>query len=224
MSLFVSLRAQRALATVNAPSHLEKGHESQAQLGPFPCGAPFRAGKRLEDGPPPPGTLLGRISKRKKEEAQGRETKKTYKRPKTRLKDSANAEPNPITSYTPDNKQYVKRLLKTPIESFVQHMYFSYRRHEYDSSASYLPDTNDSRGKVGLSSDSAPPLERGGTLTTPSASVSTQNRPKHVVGVPSINNDTSTTNPLLQPPSLLSDSQTLAGKSSVVSHHVQTDC
>ena len=36
MSLFVSPRAQQALATVNAPSHLEKGHESQAQPDPSP--------------------------------------------------------------------------------------------------------------------------------------------------------------------------------------------
>jgi hypothetical protein len=61
-----------------------------------------------------------------------------------RQEDSTHAEPNPTTSN-----------LKLPKESSVQRTRSS-RGREYDSSASHVHDTNDSRGKMGQSSNSAP--------------------------------------------------------------------
>ena len=194
MSLFVSPRAQRALATVNAPSHLEKGHESQAQPDPSPPKLQAelrrfhllqlgfgRVGPPLEDGPPPPGLRRG-LLKKEKEDA----------RRESRLKLSANAEPNPTTSYTPNIIQYLKAFLK----SSVQRTYSSFRSREYDSGAPHLPDTSDSRGKVGPSSNSTPPLGRRETPTTHSSeSLLTQNQPKHVIGVHSVNSIVPSTNP-----------------------------
>jgi hypothetical protein len=180
--------------------------------------APPRRGRPLEDGLPPPG-LRSELSKKEKEGAQGRETKeKEVERRRNRLKDSADTEPNPTTSYAPDVMQP-----KASPESSVQRTHSSFHDHERDSSAPRLPDTSDSRGKVGPSSDSAPPLDRRETPITPSsASISTQNQPKHVVGVRSINDGNSTissTIPLPRPPSLPGDSQSLAtssDKSSIV--------
>lgn len=90
------------------PDPLELHSRRVAKRSRHAPGAQLRVGQRLEDGPPPPGLLLPRLSKRKKVEAQGRETKEKYERCKTWLKDSASAEPNPTTSYTLDDTQYVK--------------------------------------------------------------------------------------------------------------------
>ena len=113
-----------------------------------------------------------------------------------------------------------------------QRTYSSFRNHgsELGSTAPHLPGTSDSRQKVGPSSNSAPLLDRGETVTTHSASVSTQNRPKHVARVRSINSDNSTvssTNLPSRHPSLPGCSQTLAtssDKSPVIAHYVQIDC
>ena len=114
-----------------------------------------------------------------------------------RLKDSTNAEPNSVTGYAVNVMQYLKA----------------------------LPDTSDSRGKMGRSSNSAPSLE---SRTTPP---STQNRPRDVIRVCSVDDGNSTvfsrTNPWAQHQSLLGDSQALATvtssntcKSSIVSHRL----
>lgn len=65
-----------------------------------------------------------------------------------RPKDSANAKPKPTTGHAQDVRQYPR----APSESSLQRMDSSYRSCGYGSNATYLPDTNDSRQKVGLSS------------------------------------------------------------------------
>jgi hypothetical protein len=99
-----------------------------APQNPSFAGASPRSGRR--GGPPPPG-LRREFLKKEKEVAQGRETKDKDKRHKNRLKDSANTEPNPTTSYAPAVMQYPK----ASSESSVQRTHSSFRDHEHDSSA-----------------------------------------------------------------------------------------
>ncbi|KAF8465830.1 hypothetical protein DFH94DRAFT_349446 [Russula ochroleuca] len=113
----------------------------------LPC-APIRVGQPLGDGLPPPG-LRGGLSKGEKEGAQVRETEeKEDEHQKDRLMDSANAGSDPTTSYAPEVMQYPKLYP----ESSVRRTHSSFRDHEHDSSAAAaapLPDTSDSRGKMG---------------------------------------------------------------------------
>ncbi|KAF8476365.1 hypothetical protein DFH94DRAFT_109557 [Russula ochroleuca] len=146
-------------------------------MGPVnqPVAGESRTGRPLTDGPPPPGLRRG-LSKREKEDTQDRETKKKDKGHKNRLKDSVNAEP-PTTTYAPEVMHYPK----IAPESSVQRTHSSFRDHKHDSSAARLPVTSDSQGKVGPPSNSVPALDRRETPITPSASVSTQNQPRHAV-------------------------------------------
>ena len=188
MFLIVLPIVRPALAIVRAPSNLKKGRESQAQpgLSPPELQAELRRFYLRQlgfgrVGPPPPGLRRG-LLKKEKEDA----------RRESRLKLSVKPEPNPTTSYTPNIIQYLKASLK----SSVQWTYSSFRSREYDSGAPHLPDTSDSRGKVGPSSNSTPPLGRREPPTTHSSeSLLTQNQPKHVIGVHSVNSIVPSTNP-----------------------------
>jgi hypothetical protein len=62
-----------------------------------------------------------------------------------RTKDSANAKPNLTTSHAQDIVQHPR----TPSESSLQRTYSSYRNRGYGSGAPNLPDTDDSRRRVG---------------------------------------------------------------------------
>jgi hypothetical protein len=176
-------------------------------------GSPCRLGPPLEYGPPPPGLRSG-LSKKEKKDA----------RRENRLKDSANPYRNPTTSYTPYAMQYPTA---SP-ESSVQRMHSSFHNHEHDSSAPRLPDTGDSRGEEGPSLNSAPPLDGWEAPIAPSVLPPTQNQPKHVIGVRSVNNlnlTVASTNPLPLPPSHPGEPQILATSSntcnsSIVSHHL----
>lgn len=160
-----------------------------------------RDGPPLEYGPPPPGLRSGLSKKEKKD---------------TRRK-NRHAEPNPTTSHAQDALQYPKA---SP-ESSVQRTHSSF--HEHDSGAPRLLDTSNSRGEVGPSSNSAPPLET--PITPPSALLPTQNQHKHVIGVTNINSTVpSTPWPLPQgePQTLAMSSYTC--KSSIASYHLQFGC
>ena len=110
-----------------------------------PARAPLRSGlSSMSSGHPPPG-LQKEFLKRDKQGAQGQETKDEDKRQKDRLKDPANAEPNPTTSYAPEVMQYSK----VSREGFVQQTHSSVRDQEHDYSAPRLPDTSDSQGEMG---------------------------------------------------------------------------
>ena len=100
-----------------------------------------------------------------------------------RPKDSANAEPNSATDFAANVIQYLKA----------------------------LPDTSESRGRMGRSSNSALSLES--PVTPPCGLVPTQNQPKDVIRVRSINDGNSTvtrTNLWPRHQSLLGDLQALA--------------
>ena len=164
-----------------------------------------RVSRPLEDGPPPPRLRTRLLRKEKKVSSR-----------KSRLKDSANAESNPTTSYT---SSVLQNLPKAPPKSSVQRTY--YRGHEYDLAAPHLSDMNDYGGQ---SSKSAPPLGKTETPITPSAAlIPTQNRPD-IIRVRPINSSNlavSIFNPWSQPPSLPGDTQNLAtssDKSLFVSH------
>jgi hypothetical protein len=114
----------------------------------------------------------------------------------------------PITGYVTDVTQYQK----APTEGSIQRADSSYRGHGYDSSASHLPDTGNSRKKFGQSLNTAPTLDgREAPITPPTALVSTQNQPKHLINETSISHTKTTTssaNDWSQPPSLSGDSRT----------------
>ena len=137
-----------------------------------------------------------------------------------RLKDSDNAESNPITSSALDVTQYPK----TAPEISIQRTQSPFHGCEYDPSAVHLPDTSDSREKIRHSTNSTPPLDSREILTTPPPALVYTRELKHAIRVSSIKNYNSiafTANSSLRPPSLLGDSETLMtfpGKSFIVFH------
>jgi hypothetical protein len=98
------------------------------------------------------------------------------------------AEPNPPTSYT--DKQ-------TPTESAVERTYSSDPDRGSDTGAAHPLEMGKSRGKVGQSLDTEPPLGRKESHFTPSPPASTQSQPKHSNKVPSV-----APQPLLRVPSV----------------------
>ncbi len=101
---------------------------------------------------------------------------------------------------------HVKRYPQAPPESSVERT--STLSRESDSGLLRLPDAGKTRGKVDRPADLAPSLDRRATSTSPPASLSTRNQPKHVIGVPSNNASTNSgANHPLQPPNVLDDSQ-----------------
>ena len=85
------------------------------------------------------------------------------------------AEQNPPTSYT--HKQ-------APTASSVERTYSSNPSRGNDSSAPRSPEVGNSRGKVGQSSDSAPPLSIKESHSTRPPLASNQSQPKLDIGVP----------------------------------------
>jgi hypothetical protein len=71
-------------------------------------------------------------------ERKGRKRVMVHEEHENRLKDSADAEPNPTTSSAPD----VVQNSEPPLEGSVQRTYSPYLSREYDSSAPYPPSTN----------------------------------------------------------------------------------
>lgn len=109
--------------------------------------------------------------------------------------------PVPTTGYAPDVAQY-------PTEGSIQRTDSSYG---YDSSASHLPDTGNSRKKFGQSLNTVPPLDERETPIAPPTALVTQNQPEHLIKQTSISHTeptTSSANHWSQPPNLSGDSRT----------------
>lgn len=154
------------------------------------CAGP-RISRSLKDGPPPPGLRIPLPTK-------------------GFPKDSANAEPNPMPRSTSSVLQYPNAPPTAP-KSFVQPTY--YRTHEHDPTTPLLSDTNNSGGRVGRSSKSAPPLGNTETPITPSTALIPTQYQSDVTKVCLINSrnlNVSISNPCSQPPGLPGDSKTLA--------------
>ena len=159
-------------------------------------GAASRVSRPLEDGPPPP-RLRTQLSRKEKEVSSR----------KGRLRDSANAESNPMTTSTSSVLQYPE----APPKSSAQPTY--YYTHEHDLTMPLLSDTNNSGGGVGWSSKSAPPLGKTETPITPSAALIPTQYQSDVIRACPINSrnlTVSISNPCSQPPRLPGDSQALA--------------
>ena len=107
--------------------------------------------------------------------------------------------PAPPTGYGPDIKQNQNPFTEGPIQRTDS----SYHGHGYDSKASHLPDTSNSRKKTGQPSNTAPPSDRREfPITPPAALVSTQHQthPSSDSSMSHSNSTTSSTNLWSPPP------------------------